>query len=115
MYPQPAPLHHVWLQLRHLPANQATANVRVGLRPPATRPGVHVIYGAVTVDAWGLLAIQLAQHVHKGSRIQVKGMLREDLWTDKATGQQRRMVRVGGWPSVSVTARACDVGACAAV
>ena len=93
------------LQVRHLPGNQVTANVLVGLRPGATRPGLRVNYGAATVDAWGLLALQLAQHVHKGSRIQVKGMLREDTWPDKTTGQPRRLVKVGGWAGAP-----CDVG-----
>jgi single-stranded DNA-binding protein len=87
----------VWLQVRHLPANQVTASVRVGLRPRDTRPGVRVSFGAVTVDAWGLLALQLAQHAHQGSCIRVKGMLWEDTWTEKATGRRRGIVRVGGW------------------
>lgn len=61
-------------QLRHLPASQVAASVRLGLRPRLHRPGLPPPpLGAATVNAYGALALQLAQHVHKGSRLQVRG------------------------------------------
>ncbi|PSC72900.1 single-stranded DNA-binding [Micractinium conductrix] len=82
-------------QLRHLPASQVAASVRLGLRPRLHRPGLPPPpLGAATVNAYGALALQLAQHVHKGSRLQVHGCLREDTWADKVTGEPRWMVKI---------------------
>ncbi|KAL4853411.1 hypothetical protein ACK3TF_005550 [Chlorella vulgaris] len=76
-------------------ANQVAAHVRLGLRSRAYRADMpQRSQGAVTVDAWGLLALQLSQHVRKGACIQVSGALREDTWTDKATGLVRRAVKL---------------------
>lgn len=83
------------LQVYRFAANQVAAHVRLGLRSRAYRADMpQRSQGAVTVDAWGLLALQLSQHVRKGACIQVSGALREDTWTDKATGLVRRAVKV---------------------
>ena len=82
-------------QIYCLPANQYAAHVRLGLSPRASRADLpQPAPGAVTVDAWGVLALQLVQHVHKGSRIYVRGALKEDSWADKATGERRWLVKV---------------------
>ncbi|KAI7845193.1 hypothetical protein COHA_001237 [Chlorella ohadii] len=49
---------------------------------------------AINVDAWGVLALQVAQHVRAGSRIQVRGSLRQDSWTDKHTGERQWMTKI---------------------
>lgn len=72
-----------------------TAHVRLGLSPRVTRHGLQQQpQGAVSVDAWGALALQLAQHVHKGARLQVRGSLREDSWIDRATGGRRWLLKL---------------------
>lgn len=88
-------------RVHYLAANQVAAHFSLGLRPCNFRLDLpQQPQGAVFVDSWGLLALQLQQHVHKGDRVQVRGVLREDTWTDNATGKPRRAVKVGqrrGW------------------
>ncbi|KAL4432781.1 hypothetical protein ABPG77_008107 [Micractinium sp. CCAP 211/92] len=82
-------------QIRVFASNQLVAHVRLGLRPrahPAHLPAP--AYGAATVDCFGALALQLSQHVHKGSRIQVRGHLKEDRWNDKVTGEPRGALKI---------------------
>lgn len=81
-------------KVHHFAPNQVAASVRLGLLPRAHRPGVTQYMGAATVDCFGALALQLAQHVHKGSRIQVRGMLKEDSRTDKTTKAQRSVLKI---------------------
>ncbi|KAL4458130.1 hypothetical protein ABPG75_012995 [Micractinium tetrahymenae] len=82
-------------QVRVFASNQVVAHVRLRLRPrahPAHLPTP--AYGAATVDCFGALALQLSQHVHKGSCIQVRGQLKEDRWSDKVTGEPRSALKI---------------------
>ncbi|EFN58382.1 hypothetical protein CHLNCDRAFT_140280 [Chlorella variabilis] len=82
-------------RVHYLAANQVAAHFSLGLRPCNFRLDLpQQPQGAVFVDSWGLLALQLQQHVHKGDRVQVRGVLREDTWTDNATGKPRRAVKI---------------------
>jgi single-strand DNA-binding protein len=47
-----------------------------------------------TVTAWGQLAIQCINHLHKGSRIFVTGRLQTHRWEDPDTGEQRQRTEV---------------------
>lgn len=101
-------------QVHRLPASQVVAHVRLALSAPASRPELaQQPQGAVTVDAWGSLALQLEAYVRKGSRIQVHGALREDRWRDRATSEWRRAVKVrcAGTRRCCVD---CKVASCAA-
>lgn len=42
-----------------------------------------------TVEVWDRLAELCNNYLHKGSRVRVSGVLRTDVWTDKATNQPR--------------------------
>ena len=42
-----------------------------------------------TVTAWGQLAIQCVNHLHKGSRVYVTGRLQTHRWDDSDTGETR--------------------------
>ena len=56
--------------------------------------------GATTwldVEAWNDEARQLCDHVAKGRQIQVTGRLKENVWTDKATGQKRSRIKVSAY------------------
>jgi len=56
--------------------------------------------GATTwldVEAWNDEARQLCDHVAKGRQIQVTGRLKENTWTDKATGQKRSRIKVSAY------------------
>ncbi|PRW18399.1 single-stranded DNA-binding [Chlorella sorokiniana] len=75
-------------QVYHLAAQQVKAQLRLGLSH------LHAPAGAINVDAWGVLALQVAQHVRAGSRIQVRGSLRQDSWLDKHTGERQWMVKI---------------------
>ena len=47
-----------------------------------------------TVTAWGQLAIQCINHLHKGSRVYVTGRLQTHRWEDPDTGEQRQRTEV---------------------
>lgn len=47
-----------------------------------------------TVTAWGQLAIQCVNHLHKGSRVYVTGRLQTHRWEDLDTGEQRQRTEV---------------------
>lgn len=47
-----------------------------------------------TVTAWGQLAIQCVNHLHKGSRVYVTGRLQTHRWEDPDTGEQRQRSEV---------------------
>jgi single-strand DNA-binding protein len=47
-----------------------------------------------TVTAWGQLAIQCVNHLHKGSRVYVTGRLQTHRWEDPDTGEQRQRTEV---------------------
>ena len=56
--------------------------------------------GATTwldVEAWNDEARQLCDHVAKGRQIMVTGRLKENVWTDKATGQRRSRIKVSAY------------------
>lgn len=57
--------------------------------------------------------------VRAGSRIQVRGSLRQDSWVDKHTGERQWMVKVGGAGQVGMPesegAMACHASTCAVV
>lgn len=42
-----------------------------------------------TVTAWGQLAVQCVNHLHKGSRVYVTGRLQSHRWDDPDTGETR--------------------------
>ena len=42
-----------------------------------------------SVTAWGQLAIQCCNHLHKGSRVHITGRLQTRRWTDPDTGDVR--------------------------
>jgi hypothetical protein len=52
------------------------------------------------VDAYNPLAEEVAARVTRGTKIVVHGYLKQDEWTDKATGARRSAVKVrpGGGP-----------------
>lgn len=89
--PHPAAplLPHLHPQVYYLAARQVKAQLRLGLSH------LHAPAGAINVDAWGTLALQVAQHVRAGSRVQVHGSLRQDSWVDRGTGERQWMVKVG--------------------
>ena len=43
-----------------------------------------------TVTAWGQLAVQCVNHLHKGSRVYVTGRLQTHRWDDPDTGEVRQ-------------------------
>jgi single-strand DNA-binding protein len=47
-----------------------------------------------TVTAWGQLAIQCINHLHKGSRVYVSGRLQTHRWEDPDTGEQRQRTEI---------------------
>ncbi len=58
----------------------------------------------MTVDAWGRLADQAAEHLRKGCRVNVIGRIVEDEWEDKESGAPRsthRLVADGIFLSLS--------------
>ena len=62
--------------------------------------GTNADDGATTwldVEAWNDEARQLCDHVAKGRQIQVTGRLKENVWTDKATGQRRSRIKVSAY------------------
>ncbi|HMO60132.1 MAG TPA: single-stranded DNA-binding protein [Roseiflexaceae bacterium] len=42
-----------------------------------------------TIEAWDRLATQVANYLHKGSRVRVAGSLHTHQWEDKESGQRR--------------------------
>lgn len=46
------------------------------------------------VDAWDELGAVASQNLQKGSQVLVEGRLKQDQWTDKATGQQRVRAKI---------------------
>ena len=75
-------------QVYYLAARQVKAQLRLGLSH------LHAPAGSINVDAWGVMALQVAQHVRAGSRLQVHGALRQDSWVDKHSGERQWMVKV---------------------
>ncbi len=48
----------------------------------------------VTVDIWGFRADEAMRLLKKGSRIFVKGNLREESWTDESSGEVKKELRL---------------------
>ena len=44
------------------------------------------------IDAWGKTGEFAAKHLRKGSAVLVTGNLREDKWTDKESGENRKKI-----------------------
>lgn len=58
----------------------------------------------LSVDAWGRLADQVAEHLRKGCRVNVTGHIVQDEWEDKDSGEERsahRLVADGIFLSLS--------------
>jgi len=48
----------------------------------------------ITVDIWGFRADEAMRLLKKGSRIFVKGNLREESWTDESSGEVKKELRL---------------------
>lgn len=48
----------------------------------------------IRVNVWGKQGEACAEHLHKGSPIQIWGELRYSAWTDKETGAKRHKIDV---------------------
>ena len=48
----------------------------------------------LTVDIWGFRAEEAMRVLNKGSRIFVRGNMREESWTDESTGEVKKELRL---------------------
>lgn len=85
--------------MRHIARlNQPVASTALGLRPPHPpppgSPQAGQSLGAVSIEGFGYLAHQMAQHLRPGLTVQLEGHLRQDRWTDKETGAPRSTHKV---------------------
>lgn len=78
-------------KVQHTTGSQTVANFLLGLR---RRFGRTLGSESVTLEAWGFNSLQAAQHLSPGMRIQVEGQLKENVWTDAATFQEKRKLKV---------------------
>src|SRR5215469_476294 len=77
-------------ELRYTPQGTPVANVSLGVNDTYTvDQEKRQITTFVDVQVWGTGAENFAKLVQKGQQILVEGSLRQDLWEDKQTGQNR--------------------------
>lgn len=67
-------------------------NAMLSLRQPSNRAAGK--QQSVALESWGYNALQLAQYVRKGMQVQVQAHLKESIWTERTTNQDRRKLKV---------------------
>lgn len=84
------------IELRHLPSNQALANIGLAInrkyRGGDGEKKEEVTY--VDCDAWGKTAEAMAKYLSKGSPVYIEGRLKLDTWQDKKDGSNRSKLKV---------------------
>lgn len=88
-------------EIRYLDNGQQVANFSVAVRQPK-RKGEDAEAFWVKVEVWGKSAEYAANYLKKGGAVCCAGVLAQEEWTDKSTGELRRSLvlknaSVEGW------------------
>lgn len=88
-------------ELRFFESGKSVAKFSICVKKPRSKEDA----GWFQVEAWGATAQFLADNAQKGTKVEVKGWIKQDSWVDRETGRNKYAIKLvadevgilGGW------------------